>query len=117
MLDTSVIIAFYRGELSSDAKAAIASGESSISVLTYTELCRYIHLAGRAREWNEIKAAISTYHILPLTPEVGERAAKEAIRSGLALADAISYATAAEHGMTLYTRDADFRKLKNVVLV
>jgi predicted nucleic acid-binding protein len=55
--------------------------------------------------------------IVPVDESLALEAADVALERGLAMADAIVFATARRHGATLVTGDADFEGLPGVVLV
>ena len=55
--------------------------------------------------------------IVPVDEALALEAADVALSHGLAMADAIVYATARRHGATLLTGDADFDGLPDAILV
>jgi predicted nucleic acid-binding protein len=55
--------------------------------------------------------------VVPLSDSIALLAADLSIRHGLAMADAIIYATALEQGAQLVTSDADLQDLPNVVYI
>jgi len=117
LLDTSVIISILQKKLTEPKLQAVRTDNAAISIITFVEVCRFFHHAGRMREWEEVKATLANYPALPITAEVGERAAEASAKKGLSLADSIIYATAVTDGRTLVTRDNEFRKLPNIVLI
>lgn len=60
-------------------------------------------------------AAIQRTRMVPLDESLALTAADLAIAHGLAMADAIVYATARTHGAEVVTSDGDFRALPGVV--
>lgn len=118
LIDTSIVIALLRKELSREGVESLLGRRASISIITFCEACRYFHLAGKARQWNDYRAELAGLEVIPLTQEISENAARLAVNKHLALADSIIYATAREKKLILVTRDADdFKKLPGVEIV
>ncbi|CAG0967717.1 hypothetical protein MYXO_01121 [Myxococcaceae bacterium] len=65
----------------------------------------------------EAVAAMHRAQIVPLDASLAIEAADLSLAHGLAMADAIVYATALRQGATLVTGDADFEGLADVVLI
>ncbi len=64
-----------------------------------------------------ILAHMGTTRVIALDDQLAVQAAEVSLAHGLAMADAIVYATAKAHHATLVTGDSDFRDLPDVVLV
>ena len=62
-------------------------------------------------------AALRRATIVPVDESLALEAADVALERGLAMADAIVFATAQRHGATLVTGDSDFDGLPDVVLI
>lgn len=62
-------------------------------------------------------ARVNATHVAPLTESVALLAADVSLRHGLAMADAIVYATAKDQGAEVVTGDADLKDLPGVVYV
>jgi len=62
-------------------------------------------------------AALRRATIVPVDESLSLEAADVALERGLAMADAIVFATAQRHGATLVTGDSDFDGLPDVVLI
>jgi predicted nucleic acid-binding protein len=62
-------------------------------------------------------AALRRATIVPVDDALALEAADVALERGLAMADAIVFATAQRYGATLVTGDADFDGLPGVVLI
>ena len=62
-------------------------------------------------------AALRRATIIPVDESLALEAADVALERGLAMADAIVFATAQRHGATLVTGDSDFDGLPDVVLI
>ncbi len=60
---------------------------------------------------------IQNTQIIPLTEKIALTAADFSIEHSLAMADAIIYATAFEHGCKVVTSDSHFEKLDNVIFI
>jgi predicted nucleic acid-binding protein len=65
----------------------------------------------------EAVAALDRAEIVPVDQSLALEAADIALEHGLAMADAIIYATAARYGATVVTADADFDGLPATVVV
>jgi predicted nucleic acid-binding protein len=55
--------------------------------------------------------------LVPLSDSIALLAADVSLRDGLAMADAIIYATALEHSAQIVTSDADLKDLPNVIYI
>ena len=62
-------------------------------------------------------AALRRATIVPVDESLSLEAADVALERGLAMANAIVFATAQRHGATLVTGDSDFDGLPDVVLI
>jgi len=103
LFDTDVLIWALRG--SAKAAAEIDEDDSRyISAVTYMEL---LQGARDKREQSLIKQFLNTldFTVLPISEAVSHRATilveEYALKSGLQLADALVFATACEHSLTL----------------
>ncbi len=65
----------------------------------------------------EAVSALRRATIAPVDESLALEAADVALARGLAMADAIVYATARRHGATLVTGDADFDGLPDAVVI
>jgi predicted nucleic acid-binding protein len=65
----------------------------------------------------EAVAAMHRAEVVALDESLALEAADLSLTHGLAMADAIVYATALRHGATLVTGDADFEGLPSCVLI
>ncbi len=113
LFDTDVLIWCFRG-VAKAAKAIEADEAPSISVITYMELVQGV------RDKRELKAVTSFLSdmgilVLPLTENIGHRASiyleEHALKNGMAMADALIAATAAERSLTLCTGNAKHFKV------
>ncbi|MGE0643365.1 MAG: type II toxin-antitoxin system VapC family toxin [Nitrospira sp.] len=64
-----------------------------------------------------LSGRMQTTEVVPLTESVAYLAADLSLRHGLAMADAIVYATAQDHQVEVVTGDADLKELPGVVYV
>ena len=62
-------------------------------------------------------AALTRATIVPIDESMALEAADISLKLGLAMADALVYATAQRHGATLVTGDADFAGLPGAIVV
>ena len=103
LFDTNIFIWAQRGNRRA-VSAMERAPERSLSVLTYMEL---LQGATNSRQHAQVKDFFTTFdfHILPLTENIGHRAAiyveEYGLASGLRAADAIIAATATEHHLVL----------------
>jgi hypothetical protein len=113
LFDTDVLIWYFRGNPKA-AKAMEQAGQRAVSVVGYMEL-----LQG-ARNKNEIKLIRkflkdSDFEIIPLTENIGHRAAvymeEYCLRVEMCLADALLAATAVENNLPLCTGNSKHYKL------
>lgn len=105
LIDSDVLIWLMRGHERAKSRLSLIN-PWRISAVTYMELaqgCRSKLELERAKRG----LAVSQTQILPLTPEVSERAMNlidtYALSNGLQAADALIAATAIEHNLTLLT--------------
>lgn len=116
LLDTSVVIAVARGEMVELPEAA------AISAVTLCELHHGVLVASdehRAGRLATLTMAERRFSPLPLDERVAPhygRILADARRAGRRprTADALIAATAAAHGLSVYTRDRDFAALPGV---
>jgi len=113
LFDTDVLIWCFRG-VAKAAKAIETDDAPSISVITYMELVQGV------RDKRELKAVTSFLSdmgilVLPLTENIGHRASiyleEHALKDGMAMADALIAATAAERSLTLCSGNAKHFKV------
>jgi predicted nucleic acid-binding protein len=64
-----------------------------------------------------LSGRIQSTEVVPLTESIAYLAADLSLRHGLAMADAIVYATAKDHQVDVVTGDADLKDLPGVVYV
>lgn len=121
LLDTSVLIGREQGR-----PLEQLPDESAISAVTIAELHLGVMLAkepaGRAERLRTLALVERTFDPLPIDAGVARRFAElvagsnRARRAGSTL-DALIAATAIQHALTLYTRDAGFKKLPGLDVV
>ena len=103
LFDTDVLIWALRGSARA-AKEIDGAEERHISAVNYMELMQG---ARSKREQTMIKQYLSAlgFIVLPITEAVSHRATifieEHALKSGIQLADALVFATACEHSLTL----------------
>jgi toxin FitB len=123
LLDTSFVIALARGEaISLDNPPA----EAAISAVTLCGLHHGVLVADDDRRPGRLATLAYVerrFTVLPVdarvAPHCGRLVAQARRTRGhrLAMADALIAATAAAHGLTLLTRDRDFRRLEGLDVV
>jgi predicted nucleic acid-binding protein len=113
LFDTDVFIWAQRGNRPA-VQVMEQAPERLLSVLTYMEL---LQAAQHARQHAHVKDFLTTFgfQILPLTENIGHRAAiyveEYSLTSGLRAADAIIAATATEHHLSLMSGNVKHFKL------
>jgi len=99
-------------------EARIAEAETVIvpTVVLYEvyKITKREHSAGMA---DLAAARLRTHKLAALTASIALVAADASLEHGLAMADAIVYATALMHDATLVTGDVDFRELSGVEFI
>ena len=117
LFDTDVLIWCFRGSTKA-AKAIEDDSAPSISVVTYMELVQGVRDKKELRSLGSFLADMAI-PVLPLTENIGHRASiyleEHALKDGMAMADALIAATAAERSLTLCTGNVKhFRVISDV---
>jgi predicted nucleic acid-binding protein len=115
-LDTSAWIEItHAGSNAQTFAALLTTGQPVIvSAISLYEIARYTtRVAGEAAA-EELLTFLRQHTIVPVTDTIATLAATLGPRHQLAMADAIIYATAQTQNATLWTQDADFKKLPQV---
>ena len=105
LFDSDVLIWFHRG----NARAAAVAGAVSARFISVVTLMEVLQGAKNRREMEDIKDVLETFkfQVLPLTENIGSRAAvyveEYGLSHGLCALDALIGATAVEQGLTLVT--------------
>ena len=117
LFDTDVLILAFRGSARA-AKEIDSAEERYISAVNYMELMQG---ARSKREQTMIKQFLSAlgFIVLPITEAVSHRATifveEHALKSGIQLADALVFATACEHSLTLCSANQKhFRTIRSL---
>jgi predicted nucleic acid-binding protein len=123
LLDTSV---FITGEQERPLEVGSLPDEAAVSVVSLAELELGVHLAAsaeiRSRRLSTLRAVETTYMALPIDEQVASAFARivaEARSSGQrpTVQDAWIAATAAAHGVPVYTQDAGFDQIPGIQVV
>ena len=110
MIDTSVLIAFFRNQLDEKSKRYLNGGVATLSIITRFEFEKWLLKVHRSSEREFLKQRLeSTFETIGLDTEICEKAAYYAHSEGLSTADALIYATARVSGLNLATSDSDFK--------
>ena len=117
LADTSVLIDYLKDLTLPTTDALLESGETAISLMTYFEALRYFHKRLTGAEFEFLSQRILQFNQMDLTPAVCELAARLGHSRGLSTADALIYATAQTHGLTLVTSDSDLKGFPGVMFV
>lgn len=105
LLDTNILIDLIGGEQQAFAHLSTEDG-FAISRVTWIEVLTGL----RPDEELILRDVLSSTSILEISTEIAQRTIQLRRTTKLKLADALIYATALEHGMTLLTRNTrDFR--------
>ena len=105
IFDTDVLVWVFRGSAKA-AGAVRAETDRCLSVITYMELMQGVRDKEEAKDVRVFLKNLG-FEMLPLTPEIGHRAAlyieEYSLKSGLRLGDALVAATAVESGQRLFS--------------
>ena len=119
LVDSSGWIEYLAERSKADLFAPYIEGEDPLvsSVIQVYEIYKVVR-----RDLNEERAidavsALRTTKIEPLSESLALEAADVALELGLAMADAIIFATAARHDAVIVTGDADFDGISGVTLI
>lgn len=105
LFDTVILIDYLRGVTPARSECDRHS-DRAISIITWMEVLAGATAASEA----DARTLLLNFQLLPLTPEVAERAAAIRKASGIKLPDAIIQATAEIEGRILVTRNTrDFQ--------
>jgi toxin FitB len=119
LLDSSGWIEFFTAGPLANRYSAHLSSETEVITPTVVLYEVYKKIKRERGEPEALIAAgrLSATELVPLTQTIALYAADMALRHGLAMADAIVYATAQDQGAQLVTGDADLKNLPGVVYV
>lgn len=119
LLDSSGWIEYFTGGPLADRYAAYLNARYSI--ITPTIVLYEVYKKLKRERGEETALAlmgqVQTTNVVPLTDSVAYLAADISLRYGLAMADAIVYATGRDQGADVVTGDADLKNLPGVVYV
>lgn len=119
LVDSSGWIEYLAARPKADQFAPYIEGETPLvsSAIQVYEIYKIVRRdVGEERAIESI-AALGATSIMPLDESLALEAADVALEHGLAMADAIIFATATRHATELVTADADFDGLPGVTLV
>lgn len=119
LLDSSGWIEFFTGGPLADRYALYLTARYSIITPTIVLYEVYKKLKRERGEETALlfSGRMQTTEVVPLTGSIAYLAADMSLRHGLAMADAIVYATARDQGAEVVTGDADLKDLPGVVYV
>ena len=117
LVDSSVLIDFFEQKLSPKGREWLSSYSTSISVVSYFEICRFFYKTGKSKELATVKMRLDSFDTKSISTEICDEAAKLSSSHNLSVADALIYATAKAHSMRLLTSDSDLKNLPGVVFV
>lgn len=119
LLDSSGWIEFFTGGPLADRYALYLTARYSIITPTIVLYEVYKKLKRERGEETALlfSGRMQTTEVVPLTGSIAYLAADMSLRHGLAMADAIVYATARDQGAEVVTGDADLKDLPEVVYV
>ncbi len=119
LLDSSGWIEYFTGGPLADRYAAYLNARYSI--ITPTIVLYEVYKKLKRERGEETALAlmgqVQSTDVVPLTNSVAYLAADMSLRYGLAMADAIVYATGRDQGAEVVTGDADLKDLPGVVYV
>ena len=119
LLDSSIWLEYLSGGPLKDMVESYFSNRNEIVTPSIVLYEVYKKLRQGCDEDDVLIAAgqIKDTKVIPLTEKIALTAADFSLEHSLAMADAIIYATAFEHGCKIVTSDAHFEKLDNVVYI
>jgi predicted nucleic acid-binding protein len=117
LVDTSILIDVLQGKTTPEAEEMLSRASTSISILSYYEVCKFVFRTGKGKELGAIKQQMDSFQILGITTAICEEAAHFAYSKTLSMADAVIYATARQNGLSLATRDSDLKGMEGVVFL
>ena len=117
VVDSSGWIEFFAGGPLADRYAAYLKDPSQIITPTVVVYEVYKKIRRERGEAAALIAAgqLNATQVIPLTEPIARMAADFSLRHGLAMADAMVYATSRDHDVQLITSDADLKDLPAVV--
>ena len=102
------------GPLAGAYEEHLGADDLVVPTIVLYEVCKFMQRAVSAEAAEDVAARMRESLIVPLDERLAVEAAGASLRHGLAMVDAIVYATAQAMGATLVTSDADFRSLPDV---
>ncbi len=93
----------------------LAAPDLLIPTVVLYEVCKFMQREVSAQDAIAVAGRMRLGHVVPLDEELALEAADLSLQHGLAMADAVVYATARHHDATLVTSDEDFAELPGVV--
>ncbi len=115
-LDSSAWIEIAHNGPNAEAflKAVHAMDQVIVSTITFYEVYKYTLIRADETRAQQLADLLQQGHVVPPDTQIAIAAAKVGQRHKIAMADALIYATAIAHNATLWTQDADFKKLPQV---
>ncbi len=116
VVDSSAFLEYLLDSPASEVFAPVIEDTAQLvvpAIVIYEVTRRLRTVAGEARAdhaWTELTRA----RVAPLDADLAYAAALLGTQHQLAMADALIYATARQHGATLWTQDAHFKDLPGV---
>lgn len=119
LVDSSGWIEYLAERPKADLFAPYIEGEDPLvsSVIQVYEIYKVVRRDSNEERAIDAVSALRTTKIEPLSESLALEAADAALELGLAMADAIIFATAARHDAGIVTGDADFDGLPGVTLI
>lgn len=117
LVDSSGWIEFFTGGPLADRYASYLKNPARLITPTIVLYEVYKKIKREHGEEKALLAAgqLSSTQVIPLTDSIALLAADLSLKHGLAMADAIVYATSQEQGARLVTSDADLKDLPTVL--
>jgi predicted nucleic acid-binding protein len=92
----------------------LAADDLLVPTVVLYEVCKFMHREVSADAAASVASRMKEARVVPLDEQLALEAAEASLQHGLAMADAIVYATARAFEATLLTSDAEFRGLAGV---
>ncbi|MEK6843538.1 MAG: PIN domain-containing protein [Candidatus Micrarchaeota archaeon] len=117
LVDTSVMVDFLKRTATDETKNLLGTHQSSISMVTYYEICRHFLKISRLNELEFVKQQLYNYKTYEISREICVEAAKLSHSHNLSVADSMILATAKLNDLEVATRDSDLLGLPGVIFL
>jgi toxin FitB len=118
LIDSSGWIAYFTdGPCAEDYAAHVGADDVITPTIVIYEVYKIIRRGASEEQALVVAAHLEATTVIDLDPDLALEAAELSLEHGLAMADAVVYATACRYGAELFTSDADLAGLPGVTYV